>query len=253
MFLSKFSPVNEFYLRSKHFGNTLLLLLFSLRNALMFNNEQMADAHFIVGPPGETQKVPAHKVSALGLTLSSDLIFSGPLYLLPVVWLVPCLGVSVRPGGGQLRVWSHVLRRSGWGSIWDPHPWRGAGRFPHSVEVSLVWRRIHVSTSLSSERWRNSTMVVPQLALWVVTKSPDLLSSPISCEDRLIYFTVPRSGVTRPFQCSLERTQGSSRQSQRSWMLVPGVTKWNREPWGSFRVLDVLPVLKEVLDITFFG
>lgn len=30
----------------------------------MFNNELMADVHFIVGPPGESQKVPAHKVSA---------------------------------------------------------------------------------------------------------------------------------------------------------------------------------------------
>lgn len=29
----------------------------------MFNNELMADVHFIVGPPGETQKVPAHKVN----------------------------------------------------------------------------------------------------------------------------------------------------------------------------------------------
>lgn len=29
----------------------------------MFNNELMADVHFIVGPPGESQRVPAHKVS----------------------------------------------------------------------------------------------------------------------------------------------------------------------------------------------
>ncbi|KAJ0062971.1 hypothetical protein NL108_010012, partial [Boleophthalmus pectinirostris] len=36
-------------------------------NALMFNNELMADVHFIVGPPGESQKVPAHKyVLAVG-------------------------------------------------------------------------------------------------------------------------------------------------------------------------------------------
>jgi len=28
----------------------------------MFNNELMADVHFIVGPPGGSQKVPAHKV-----------------------------------------------------------------------------------------------------------------------------------------------------------------------------------------------
>lgn len=32
------------------------------RNALMFNNELMADVHFIVGPVGATKKVPAHKV-----------------------------------------------------------------------------------------------------------------------------------------------------------------------------------------------
>lgn len=29
----------------------------------MFNNELMADVHFIVGRPGESQKVPAHKVN----------------------------------------------------------------------------------------------------------------------------------------------------------------------------------------------
>ncbi|XP_024293017.1 BTB/POZ domain-containing protein 6-B [Oncorhynchus tshawytscha] len=37
------------------------------RNALMFNNELMADIHLIVGPPGESQKVPVHKyVLAVG-------------------------------------------------------------------------------------------------------------------------------------------------------------------------------------------
>lgn len=30
----------------------------------MFNNELMADVHFIVGPPGASKKVPAHKVCA---------------------------------------------------------------------------------------------------------------------------------------------------------------------------------------------
>lgn len=28
----------------------------------MFNNERMADVHFIVGPPGDTHRIPAHKV-----------------------------------------------------------------------------------------------------------------------------------------------------------------------------------------------
>ncbi|XP_060610386.2 BTB/POZ domain-containing protein 6 isoform X1 [Anolis sagrei] len=37
------------------------------RNALMFNNELMADVHFIVGPVGAAKKVPAHKyVLAVG-------------------------------------------------------------------------------------------------------------------------------------------------------------------------------------------
>ncbi|XP_072533422.1 BTB/POZ domain-containing protein 6-A [Salminus brasiliensis] len=37
------------------------------RNAQMFNNEHMADVHFIVGPPGSSEKVPAHKyVLAVG-------------------------------------------------------------------------------------------------------------------------------------------------------------------------------------------
>lgn len=39
------------------------------RNALMFNNEQMADVHFIVGSPGETQRVPAHKVLTQAVSL----------------------------------------------------------------------------------------------------------------------------------------------------------------------------------------
>lgn len=33
----------------------------------MFNNELMADVHFIVGPTGGSQRVPAHKVSPLHL------------------------------------------------------------------------------------------------------------------------------------------------------------------------------------------
>lgn len=37
------------------------------RNSVMFNNEMMADVHFVVGPPGGTQRVPGHKyVLAVG-------------------------------------------------------------------------------------------------------------------------------------------------------------------------------------------
>ncbi|KAG9339047.1 hypothetical protein JZ751_024242 [Albula glossodonta] len=33
------------------------------RNSVMFNNELMADVHFVVGPPGGTQRLPGHRVS----------------------------------------------------------------------------------------------------------------------------------------------------------------------------------------------
>ncbi|XKL63689.1 hypothetical protein PGB90_006053 [Kerria lacca] len=37
------------------------------RNAVMFNNELMADVHFLVGSPGKTEKIPAHKyILAIG-------------------------------------------------------------------------------------------------------------------------------------------------------------------------------------------
>eukprot|EP00069_Balaena_mysticetus_P006547 bmy_05069T0 len=37
------------------------------RNAVMFNNDLMADVHFVVGPPGGTQQLPGHKyVLAVG-------------------------------------------------------------------------------------------------------------------------------------------------------------------------------------------
>lgn len=40
----------------------------------MFNNDLMADVHFVVGPPGGTQRLPGHKVSnscITGFALSS--------------------------------------------------------------------------------------------------------------------------------------------------------------------------------------
>ncbi|XP_026800310.1 BTB/POZ domain-containing protein 6-B isoform X1 [Pangasianodon hypophthalmus] len=46
------------------------------RNALMFNNELMADVHFIVGRPGESQKVPAHKyVLAVGSSVFGAMFY----------------------------------------------------------------------------------------------------------------------------------------------------------------------------------
>uniref|UniRef100_A0A1A8GQW2 BTB (POZ) domain containing 3b n=1 Tax=Nothobranchius korthausae TaxID=1143690 RepID=A0A1A8GQW2_9TELE len=46
------------------------------RNALMFNNEHMADVHFIVGPQGETQTVPAHKyVLAVGSSVFGAMFY----------------------------------------------------------------------------------------------------------------------------------------------------------------------------------
>uniref|UniRef100_A0A8C5HLY2 BTB/POZ domain-containing protein 6-B-like n=1 Tax=Gouania willdenowi TaxID=441366 RepID=A0A8C5HLY2_GOUWI len=47
------------------------------RNALMFNNELMADVHFIVGPLGASQKIPAHKyVLAVGSSVFCAMFYS---------------------------------------------------------------------------------------------------------------------------------------------------------------------------------
>lgn len=40
----------------------------------MFNNEMMADVHFVVGPPGGTQRVPGHKVPEFICCLTFDLL-----------------------------------------------------------------------------------------------------------------------------------------------------------------------------------
>ncbi|KAF5892722.1 BTB/POZ domain-containing protein 6-A isoform X1, partial [Clarias magur] len=46
------------------------------RNAMMFNNERMADVHFIVGPPEATEKIPAHKyVLAVGSSVFSAMFY----------------------------------------------------------------------------------------------------------------------------------------------------------------------------------
>ncbi|XP_041941740.1 BTB/POZ domain-containing protein 6-B-like [Alosa sapidissima] len=47
------------------------------RNASMFNNELMADVHFIVGPPGDTLRIPAHKyVLAVGSSVFCAMFYS---------------------------------------------------------------------------------------------------------------------------------------------------------------------------------
>lgn len=76
----------------------------------MFNNELMADVHFIVGRPGESQKVPAHKVNVVylildlkGGVLSVWVIFNSVLCSFSMYWqwevlcLVPCFtGILLR-------------------------------------------------------------------------------------------------------------------------------------------------------------
>jgi len=48
------------------------------RNAAMFNNELMADIQFIVGSPGQTQKIPAHKyVLATGSSVFYAMFYGG--------------------------------------------------------------------------------------------------------------------------------------------------------------------------------
>ncbi|XP_043221301.1 BTB/POZ domain-containing protein 6-like [Amphibalanus amphitrite] len=48
------------------------------RNAAMFNNELMADVHFVAGPPGATQRIPAHKyVLATGSSVFYAMFYGG--------------------------------------------------------------------------------------------------------------------------------------------------------------------------------
>lgn len=97
----------------------------------MFNNEMMADVHFVVGPAGGTQRVPGHKVN-----LPKPVSVSGPrpspaLRRLSSVFCP----LSVRPGRGQLRLPRHVLRRAGRGPGRDPDPGRGAAFLPGYAQV----------------------------------------------------------------------------------------------------------------------
>ncbi|XP_023210824.1 BTB/POZ domain-containing protein 6-B-like [Centruroides vittatus] len=48
------------------------------RNAAMFNNELMSDVHFLVGPKGNTQRIPAHKyVLATGSSVFYAMFYGG--------------------------------------------------------------------------------------------------------------------------------------------------------------------------------
>ncbi|KAG0698664.1 BTB/POZ domain-containing protein 6 [Chionoecetes opilio] len=52
------------------------------RNAAMLNNELMADVHFVVGQPGSTQRIPAHKyVLAVGSSVFYAMFYGGLKYL----------------------------------------------------------------------------------------------------------------------------------------------------------------------------
>lgn len=64
----------------------------------MFNNELMADVHFIVGPPGAARRVPAHKVSGRTLGPAPEQQLSSP----PGVASWYPLGAGRGQGSGQL-------------------------------------------------------------------------------------------------------------------------------------------------------
>lgn len=75
----------------------------------MFNNELMADVHFIVGPPGGARRVPAHKVGR-GLALAA--LKGGrppPECALSLPWVWQLLGVGRAQGSGQLFHPQYVL------------------------------------------------------------------------------------------------------------------------------------------------
>lgn len=58
---SLFSSLSE---KRKNYIRTFFFLVFLslFRNSVMFNNELMADVHFVVGQPGRTQRLPGHRV-----------------------------------------------------------------------------------------------------------------------------------------------------------------------------------------------
>lgn len=105
---------------------------FSPRNALMFNNELMADVHFIVGPLGASQRVPAHKVKTHFMSSRSAVGLCQTGYFLTLL----CPPLSVRAGRGKLRLLCHVLQRFGGGGVRNTYPRCGTCCFSNSAEVS---------------------------------------------------------------------------------------------------------------------
>lgn len=64
-----FLPNNAAHITGKVLKTHFLLVSFPpslspslFRNSVMFNNELMADVHFMVGQPGRTQRLPGHRV-----------------------------------------------------------------------------------------------------------------------------------------------------------------------------------------------
>lgn len=52
----------------------------------MFNNDLMADVHFVVGPPGGTQRLPGHKVSNSCITSLVLRFTKGDPVCQPGIW-----------------------------------------------------------------------------------------------------------------------------------------------------------------------
>ncbi len=143
-------------------GNIKILYIYifihcftSRRNALMFNNEHMADVHFIVGPAGESERVPGHKVSPhtpyFGLlnrphliqTISQSVDLNhvsekGNALKLDETDGLSLPSLSVCAGSGELGFLCHVL----WGSRrrrpWYTYSRCGTRCFSHPAQVSLT-------------------------------------------------------------------------------------------------------------------
>lgn len=54
------------------FLSRIIFLNLLYRNAVMFNNELMADIHFVVGLSGGTQRLPGHKVGPPDLHYAAE-------------------------------------------------------------------------------------------------------------------------------------------------------------------------------------
>ncbi|XP_060685485.1 BTB/POZ domain-containing protein 6-B isoform X3 [Hemiscyllium ocellatum] len=143
------------------------------RNAMMYNNELMADVHFIVGPPGCTQRVPAHKyILAVGSSVFyamfyGELAEDKPDIHIPdvepaafLILLKCCLTCCAFPA-------PHLINSELPEKVMDAEQW------PYSPQMpATFWHFLHVTMGIKASLNRRQT-IQPQ--------GTSQLMTPIQC------------------------------------------------------------------------